>query len=405
MTPSSVLKTITYYAVSLLLIVILADRFFIEGLLNSANFLNWDAMHYARIKDVGYNGFDVAFFPFLPLIWKHLSLGVGGMVVFNALLYLTSLYFLLRSLKSSVFDTLLFLSIPSAIFFYLPYTESLFFAASTLIILGYKKENMLLFLLGLFLSTLSRPAFTVFIPALLVTGYLAGDFSKKALLKLVYGLLAILLGMLVVGIVQYTDTGQWFQFFEAQKVWENKLQFPAFPLTSWAGGLIVRLDGAAFLTGTAAGVFLLLYLFKVKFLKNIILPKEVIFSISYLAGITFSVLIFRGGSMFSLNRFVFAVPFIIVAIDYYLKSSFTIGTKRLLLSLLVAVLFFLMFGSYVHLQNFLKFLFLAFYVILPLALKHESKPFSVMALLLLIGLNVFFQLFFYIRFLTGGWIG
>jgi len=57
MTPSSVLKTITYYAVSLLLIVILADRFFIEGLLNLANFLNWDAMHYARIKDVGYNGF------------------------------------------------------------------------------------------------------------------------------------------------------------------------------------------------------------------------------------------------------------------------------------------------------------------------------------------------------------
>jgi len=116
-------------------------------------------------------------------------------------------------------------------------------------------------------------------------------------------------------------------------------------------------------------------------------------------------LIFRGGSMFSLNRFVFAVPFIIVAMDYYLKSAFTIGTKRLLLSLLFAVLFFLMFGSYVHLQNFLKFLFLAFYVILPLALKHESKPFSVVALLLLIGLNVFFQLFFYIRFLTGGWIG
>jgi hypothetical protein len=114
-------------------------------------------------------------------------------------------------------------------------------------------------------------------------------------------------------------------------------------------------------------------------------------------------LIFRGGSMFSLNRFVFAVPFIIVAIDYYLKSAFTIGTKKLLLSLLLVVLFFLMFGSYVHLQNFLKFLFLA--VILPLALKHESKPVSVMALLLLIGLNVFFQLFFYIRFLTGGWIG
>jgi hypothetical protein len=102
-------------------------------------------------------------------------------------------------------------------------------------------------------------------------------------------------------------------------------------------------------------------------------------------------LIFRGGSMFSLNRFVFAVPFIIVAIDYYLKSAFTIGTKKLLLSLLFVVLFFLMFGSYVHLQNFLKFLFLA--VILPLALKHESKPVSVMALLLLIGLNVFFQLF------------
>ncbi len=109
-------------------------------------------------------------------------------------------------------------------------------------------------------------------------------------------------------------------------------------------------------------------------------------------------MIFRGGSMFSLNRFVFAVPFIIVAIDYFLKSAFTIDTKKLLLSLLLVVLFFLMFGSYVHLQNFLKFLFLACYLTLPLALKHETKPFSVVALLLLIGLNVFFQLFFYIRF-------
>ena len=128
----------------------------------------------------------------------------------------------------------------------------------------------------------------------------------------------------MVSFIQFLDTGEWFKFFEAQKHWGNFLQIPRFPLTSWAGGFIVRLDGFAFLIGIILGGFLLGLIFKLKQFRNTIIPSEVIFSLAYLGGITLIVLLFRGGSLFSLNRFIFATPFIIVAFNFWIKSYFCI---------------------------------------------------------------------------------
>ena len=122
-----------------------------------------------------------------------------------------------------------------------------------------------------------------------------------------------LLGTLLVGLIQYADhTGRWFEFFGVQKLWGNFLQFPQLPLRFWGGEMIGRLDGTALLFGLSAGLVLLRHLLPGKYAPQTQLPKEVVLSLAYLGGISLTVLLFRGGSLFSLNRFVFAVPFIIV---------------------------------------------------------------------------------------------
>ncbi len=399
------LNAIVLYIFSFSIIIFLVKLLFYPGLLAERNFLYWDAEHYYWIKNNGYEGFRVAFFPLFPLVWKFLTVGVYGISLFNAIVFLTSYYLLVRLLKISIPETVLYLSIPSFIFFYLPYTESIFFAASTLLIMGLKNRRTYPVLLGLLLCTLSRPAFTVLIPAIIISELLCETANLKLYLRLGSYVAVVLLGVLVVGLVQYHYTGEWFEFFNAQKGWGNKLQMPGLPLTSWGGGLIVRLDGAAMLFGTTAGIVLVLKIFKVKFLDQIDFPKEVIFSLGYLAGMTLIVLFFRGGSLFSLNRFVFAAPFIIVATNFFFSLRSDLNNKRMLVAFLLIFCYCLLLGSYVHIVALLKFLLLSLYLFLVLGIKSINQVVSRISMILLTGINFFFQIFFYIRFLQGGWIG
>ena len=227
----------------------------------------------------------------------------------------------------------------------------------------------------------------------------------QSFIRITIQMTVILAGICMTGLIQFIYTGEWFKFFFIQAEWGNKLQFPKLPLTSWAGGMIVRLDAAAMLIGTVAGLVLLSKIFKIGFIKSLQIPKEVIFSLAYLCGITLSVLFFRGGSLFSLNRFIFATPFIIIAMNYFLKQDFKLSIRAILTGFLLINLFFLFFGSYVHIMSLLKFLVLVLYLSLLLIMKMENKMISRIAMVLMIGINIFFQVYFYIRFLEGGWIG
>ncbi|NVO02739.1 MAG: hypothetical protein HXX09_08520 [Bacteroidetes bacterium] len=402
---SNEIKIIGIYCLLFIFIIIGFQKFYYTDLLNSTNFLNWDAEHYFWIKNNGYQGFRIAFFPFFPFLWKGLSFGIFGIVIFNASLYIASFYFLIRKLKAKAFEVILYLSIPSSIFFYLPYTESVFFASSTILLFGLINKKTILVFLGLLLCSISRPAFMVFIPALIIAELLSEKLNLKLFFRLGFYFLSAILGILIVGIIQHHYTGNWFEFFSVQSGWGNKLQIPKFPLSSWAGGLIVRLDGAALLFGTAAGIILILKIFKAKFLKDILMPKEVIFSFCYLAGMALSVFIFRGGSLFSLNRFLFATPFIIVAANYFFKQNFSINKKNLGLIFFLFLLFWLSFGSYGHLRTFLLFLALSIYLFLFVGTKTNNQLLNKISLILLILVNFIFQILFFIRFMNGGWVG
>jgi hypothetical protein len=338
------------------------------------------------------------------LIWKFLALGTYGAVLLNSIVFLMSFYLIVRKLKiKNSLEIVLYLTIPSFIFFYLPYSESIFFLCSIAILFGIKDKKYYLIYIGLFFAILARPAFTVFIPALIITEFFS-EFRTKTWLRISIYIGISLVGVLLVTFIQFLDTGEWFKFFEAQKHWGNFLQIPSLPLTSWAGGFIVRLDGFAFLIGIISGGFLLGLIFKLKQFRNSVIPSEVIFSLAYLGGITLIVLLFRGGSLFSLNRFIFATPFIIVAFNFWIKSDFCITKKQLFSIFGLIFIFWLLFGSYVHIQLMLKYLLVTFYAILIFAMKSEIQFIRKWSLIALIFLGFTFQVVLFIRFLNGNWV-
>ena len=218
-------------------------------------------------------------------------------------------------------------------------------------------------------------------------------------------LLIAAVGLLMVGAIQFHDTGEWFQFFSVQKGWGNELQIPKLPLTSWAGSFIVKTDGFALLIGVLAGGYLSALILKLKWVKAAMPDRDVLFSLAYLGGISLTVLLFRGGSLFSLNRFVLATPFIVVVLHYWMNQNIFFTNKQLIAAYLFIFLFWLLLGSYVHIQELLKYLLLSFYALFIFSLKSHLPITRKYSLILLIALNFIFQVTFYVRFLSGLWVG
>ncbi|MCB0666258.1 MAG: hypothetical protein KDC80_10565 [Saprospiraceae bacterium] len=211
--------------------------------------------------------------------------------------------------------------------------------------------------------------------------------------------------VLIVAWIQYQDTGRWFEFISIQENWGNRLQFPNLPLTSWAGGFIIRLDGIALFVAAAAGITLLLYLFKKRGLPSTPLPREVALSFGYLGGMAALSLLIKGGTLASLNRYVFAVPFIIVAFNFYLRSEIKTTIKQTLVFFLIIFFYWFLFRSFVHIVTLLLYTSVTFYACLFMLMKSGSTSLSRWSTFLLIGINLVFQVIFMVRFLNGIWVG
>ena len=229
------------------------------------------------------------------------------------------------------------------------------------------------------------------------------NFKEKIKQFLIVSLI-VLFGILSVLAIQYVYNQSAENYFTIQQGWGNFLQIPQLPLTSWAGGFNVRLDGVAFLFSILTGLLLLFTIKRMKVQKHSLSP-EFIFSAFYIVGIGLLVLFFRGGSLFSLNRFVFATPFAVIVLYHWIKFDINLTTKQIVIIGIGILLFWLLFGSYVHIQAMLKFLLLSFYLVLLFLVKHKKTQNHRYWLICLIGINCVFQLLLYVRFLSNTWVG
>lgn len=397
--------TLFYFGAFVLLQIF--SYYFLNGrwLLNVDSFLNADAEHYYYISQRGYEGFRFAFFPLFPLLWKLIGVGIFPIVLLNTLLFLICFSAITSLFKiENKTELILLASFPCFIFMFIAYTEALFFLFSTMLLLGLKKNNPGLVCFGIFFCGLTRPTAAVFIPAIILTIYFGSQPVREKISKgFLYSLFA-LLGLGAAIIIQRLMADEWLSFFEVQKGWGNELRIPKLPFTSWAGGKIVRLDASALLVGFFAAAFLVKTLAAKLNGKHRTIPPEAVFSISYLAGVSILILLFRGGSFFSLNRFVFATAFFIVAFMYFL-SSYSFSYKEVGIFIVISAIFWLLFASYVHIQYLLKFFVLSLYLAMYFLLNNKNIKLKRVVTFGIIIINSILLMYFYYRYLTNEWVG
>ena len=432
---NSILKYCFHFVVAICLYVVLYLIIsFLEinwTLPNNDNLLQWDSWWYKSIVDEGYifsKGIQCnsGFAPLFPYTWRLFQLSNAGISIFNLLVFGVTFVFLSNCLKLELKKFYLFLSFPSALFFYVPYTESLFFLFVSIAIIGQLKKNQILIVIGLFLTSMVRTSAIFSIPAIIVVGifsFLETRNIIKSFKFILPGAIASLLGILCVALIQYQETGVWFAFAKAQMDgWKHHFQLPGFPLTTWDNARVLWLDGLAFLLGMFSLVGLLgLFIKNIK--HQLSIDASLIYSLSFLTltliyGIFFQAKDETTGQtgIISLNRYMFACPFFVVVIskmpDYF---SFTETKNKLVIgAIIIGTWMLLGFGSISltwlerfnmpHMKTVMYFLILTLYVISLLYIVFSRRD-KVQLILLIIPINMILQLHCFHYFLNSIWVG
>jgi hypothetical protein len=399
---------------------------------DNQNYTAWDAGWYNSIRSNGYSfsagsQSNTGFFPFFPYLWKVLHVNVFWMGVINLLVAFLAFSLLARAFGFTTNEAMLYLSLPGMFFLFVPYSEALFFLFIVILFMGLHQRKTWMIIAGLFFSSLVRPTSFFFIPAIIFMELMDSDITPASLMKalkntVLYGTVTIFAFFLVI-FFQWLMTGVWFAYFLAQiNFWKHSFRIPHFPLTTWDGARILWLDGISFWF-CLVSFFFCLFIFIQWMRKKGNLPEKyprsVTFSGIYLFMTMLYVLFFDvydsngGTSLLSINRYVFATPFIIILIHHYTHLSKVNGW--IYLFLLASILFtWLLCGAYSqlegltayklpHLKTFFYFGMMTVYIGLYALLRFEK--FNKEITIGLYCLNVFLQIYLFNAFLSGLWVG
>lgn len=404
--------------------LILSFLEFVKGMPTDKTISGFDAGWYQGIVEHGYI-FDpnaqsnVAFFPLFPIIWKITGLSAIGISILNFFFMGGGFYFLRKSWAFSNREMLILLSIPSLMFCYVPYSEAIFFLAASLMLYGLDK-NYKIALLGIFISSMVRSASMVFIPVIIfvqIFAFKEKSENRKNWLETGGMILTTVLGTLLAQYYVYLQSGKFFALFEAQKHWGRVLSWPKFFLTSWFDSFRIWVDGLAFLVGLISACLALYFLWK-RFKESVSLKPSFLFSIGYLAMVTLTTLLYSGDgtdntSMASLNRFVFAVPFSTVLLVWWMHHG-VVSKKSWLFFVIVSIATWVSFAPeehYFFLDRFTLFfdtgvayilIVFGYSIVYFLFAKQKIKTDLWSGLYVL---NISVQIYLFVHFLRGIWVG
>lgn len=388
---------------------------------NNTKLLTWDASWYASIVNNGYfldleNQSNAGFFPGFPYLWKLLNATPLVIALVNCTLFLSGLYLLKFITNASFLKSALIFSLPSIFFFYLPYSESLFYFFSVLFIISWQKKKMLFMLLFAVLLSFVRPVFFFLIPAIVGLFILLKNYKSyfsKSVLTIVSLLLGAFAGFVLIGV----EVGDVFAYSKSQvNQWGHELKIPSYPLTTWRGYRILWLDGLALFVTIIAFLFLLLELVKVRFLsfKSNFSQIEVI-AFGYLFMILIYVLFFHPveegrTTILSLNRYVFCNPFlhfVLLKRMHEIKLSWKSFFIPILASFIVLLMIGFPFYSIVELNYTSSLVFSVglFVFFIVASLSFYDFKYNKIVCALFIAASFFVQLYLFNSFLKGNWIG
>lgn len=310
----------------------------------------FDVEHYLEISKNGYSQpFLTAFFPGFPALLFLLQSNIIAASIVNYLIWVCSASLLLRHKLITSATSMMAAVVPSALFFYLPYSESLFYFAISLIAIGLKKDSDKWLIAGIILASISRPTAAVILPALILARHLKGYSLQSAIKRTLPEILIAALTVVCVFTFQSLFTGSFTSFFTAQAGWGNGVHLASLPLHSFGGNLIFFYDSAAMLVGFIS-LAVIVHLFRSK--HPVSSPHA--FGLSALAITALLILFSRGGGIFSLNRFIFATAFFPLALEIF--RAVQISKKSILVALAAAIALGPIFAAHVHIKSALMYL-------------------------------------------------
>lgn len=382
---------------------------------------HWDCGWYTDVKNNGYvfiagEQCNVAFFPLLPYLWKWSGLSVFGISTLNFLVFTGSAVLLVRHFSINHKTLITFLSIGLVGFFLIPYTESLFFIGSSLMLIGLNKKNYLVLTLGIFIAIITRSASMIFIVALVVS--LGVEWfctpKNKQYFIILYAVVLVVLTTLVVLCFQYLQTGEFLGFFKTHAEWGHHLQLPQLPLSGWHWPVPLT-DSFALIIGVSCMLILIGYVgshfsFVPKkwascvFHINGTLALQEVFTLLYLSGGSLFILLYQGGNLSSINRYVLSTPFYLVLLHLLQTRKIIFNVSPKVFIIILLVLNFIMPHAYPeHLFFvFISNIILAFGVFYALQ-STEKKWVRFFQIACIIG--IILQSVLFTNYLKGMWMG
>ena len=391
---------------TLLVLVVLALNAAFPGAwhLSQGAFAHWDARHYQHIRLHGYDVRRTAFFPLFPFLWRWLDVSAVAVSLLNLGLFAVGFAALAWQFAWSRRQLALLLTVPSLLFMALPYSEAVFFASGVLVLVGLRRNVLWLYCLGLVLSCTSRSAAFVMLPAVVATFVLAHRDRQGGRWPTLAAAGATLLGLGLSVVVHYWYTGQWFVFFAAQRLWDNRLRWPALPLANWGGSFQTRFEAPALLIGLgcAAGLGWLAYRHGRRPLPAAARPA--VFSLAYVAGITLVTLATKGGVLISLSRYVYATPYFLLLLAEFMRRARLSNRQLLVLFGLMEVTWLGLFAAYGHIRTLLGFTLVSGFVLLWALNAHAHPQVRRVALLPTMLVGTALMLMLLARFLSHEWV-
>ena len=396
--------TLAWCAFLVLLVLALNAAFPGAWHLTQGAFSDWDAQHYLHIRLHGYDVMRTAFFPLFPFLWHWLNVSAVAISLLNLGLFAVGIAVLAWQFAWSRRQMALLLTVPSLLFMALPYSEAVFFASGVLVLVGLRRNLLWLYCLGLVLSCTSRSAAFVMLPAVVATFVLARPNRGHGLWPTLAAAGATLLGLGISVVVHYWYTGQWFVFFAAQRLWDNRLRWPALPLANWGGLFQTRFEAPALLIGLGcvAGLGWLAYRHGHRPLPAVARPA--VFSLAYVAGITLVTLATKGGVLVSLSRYVYATPYFLLLLAECVRRARLSNQQLLLLLGLMEVTWLGLFAAYSHIRTLLGFTLVSGVLLLWALNAHAHPLVRRLALLPTLLVGTALMLWLLARFLNHEWV-
>lgn len=377
----------------------------------TANLRSWDVVYYESIARNGYDGtsHNTGFFILFPLLWKLSGFTIWGICAFNICCFATGFAFLSRALQvTDKIIYMLWLSLPSGYFFFLPYTEALFFLLGAIILYAVRQERPVLCWIALFLVSLVRPTASMLIPAFLAMELFSNPKKDwwKSILRTGYRYIAPIVAALSLFVLwQYRQTGIWFAYFKTQAtIWGHVFSWPGIPFTNIAGGddRYHWLSSLAILIDLLALALLIRQL--IRWLRNQDLEdKTFILAAGYLAMLLVNLLFMnpkygnQTSNIMGANRHSLATPFFFVFL--YRLCQVQCSRRQLLYVFLLLNAFWILFGAYHTFSAWYTIALINDLLIMTFLCWRSQERYSWLAFPI-IAFNFFVQLHLFQQFIT-----